>query len=92
MTTRLIVMISIFPKTVEKQVVPLPGTRCKLTLFLSVKLGVGWDLLWCGQLLARSCLKVIRISKPISATKGGEERRGGTDGSSAVTGRWQQSD
>lgn len=34
MATDLIVMISIFPKTVEKQVVLLLGTRGKLALFL----------------------------------------------------------
>lgn len=35
---------------------------------------------------------MIWISKSISAVEGGEERREGTDGSSEIRGRWQQTD
>lgn len=46
MTTAFMVMTSIFPKSVENQIVLLPGTRHQLILFLHLKLGLDLYLLW----------------------------------------------
>lgn len=46
MTTALMVMTSIFPKSVEKQIFLLPGARHQLTLFSHLKLGLDLYLLW----------------------------------------------
>lgn len=40
MTTALMVMTSVFPKSVENQIVLLLGTRHQLVLFLHLKLGL----------------------------------------------------
>lgn len=46
MTTGLMVMTSIFPKSVENEIVLLLGIRHQQLLFLHLKLGLDLYLLW----------------------------------------------